>query len=106
MEPSRLLASSGNVFSAEDRSQLTRLGAVGDICFRYFDAQGVPIKSALMQRVIGIEPSMLRAVGRVIGIAGGKRKLQAILAALRGGWIDILITDRRTAEGLVQDDNS
>jgi len=30
------------------------------ICFRYFDAQGEPVKSALMQRVIGIEPSSLK----------------------------------------------
>lgn len=101
MEPSRLLASSGNVFSADERADLSRLGAVGDICFRYFDAQGIPIKSTLMQRVIGIDPTALRAVGRVIGIAGGKRKLQAILASLRGNWIDVLITDRRTAEGLI-----
>ena len=84
---------------------MSRLGAVGDICFRYFDIQGVPIKSPLMQRVIGIDPAMLRAVGRVIGIAGGRRKLQAILAALRGGWIDVLISNRRTAEGLISGNN-
>jgi len=101
MEPSRLLASSGNVFSAEERADLSRQGAVGDICFRFFDAQGQPIKSPLMQRVIGIEPGPLKKVGRVVGVAGGHRKVQAILAALRGGWIDVLITDRRTAESLL-----
>ncbi|MGA8041166.1 MAG: sugar-binding transcriptional regulator [Terracidiphilus sp.] len=101
MEPSKLLASSGNMFTAEERAELSRKGAVGDICFRYFDAQGVAIKSPLMQRVIGIEPATLKDVGRVVGIAGGKRKAQAILAALRGGWIDVLITDRRTAEALL-----
>jgi DNA-binding transcriptional regulator LsrR (DeoR family) len=79
------------------------LGAVGDICFRYFDARGVPIKSPLMQRVIGIEATSLRAVDRVIGVAGGKKKHSAILAALRGDWLDVLITDRRTAEGLISD---
>jgi DNA-binding transcriptional regulator LsrR (DeoR family) len=101
MEPSRLLASSGNVFSAEERADLSRQGAVGDICFRFFDAQGQPIKSPLMQRVIGIEPGPLKKVSRVVGVAGGNRKVQAILAALRGGWIDVLITDRRTAESLL-----
>jgi len=105
MEPSRLLASSGNLFSAEERADLSRLGAVGDICFRYFDTRGVPIKSPLMERVIGIDPGLLRAVDRVIGIAGGRRKLQAILAALRGGWLDVLISDRRTAEGLISGNN-
>jgi len=101
MEPSRLLANSGNVFSASERGELSRLGAVGDICFRYYDAEGTAIKSPLMQRVIGIEPASLRKVDRVVGVAGGRRKLRAILAALRGRWINVLITDCRTAASLL-----
>lgn len=77
------------------------MGAVGDICFRYFDAQGAAIKSPLMQRVIGIEPASLKKIGRVVGVAGGQRKTKAILAALRGKWINLLITDRKTAEDLL-----
>jgi len=100
-EPSKLLAKSGNVFSREERAELSRLGAVGDICFRYFDAQGAAIKSPLMQRVIGIEPAFLKKIGRVVGVAGGQRKTKAILAALRGKWINLLITDRKTAEDLL-----
>jgi DNA-binding transcriptional regulator LsrR (DeoR family) len=101
MEPSRLLASSGNIFSTEERAELSRLGAVGDICFRFFDSNGAPVKSSLMQRIIGIELASLKRTGRVVGVAGGRKKSQAILAALRGGWIDVLITDRRTAEALL-----
>lgn len=91
MEPSRLLASSGNVFSPEERAELSRQGAVGDICFRFFNEEGESIKSALMQRVIGIEAASLKSVSRVVGVAGGRRKVRAILAALRGGWILSLI---------------
>lgn len=101
MEPSRILASSGNIFSAGERAELSRQGAVGDICFRFFDADGAQVKSSLMQRVIGIELSTLRSVKRVVGVAGGRRKVPAILAALRGRWIDILITDQRTANSLL-----
>jgi DNA-binding transcriptional regulator LsrR (DeoR family) len=54
-----------------------------------------------MQRIIGIELASLKRTGRVVGVAGGRKKSQAILAALRGGWIDVLITDRRTAESLL-----
>ena len=100
MEPSRLLATSGNVFSPEERLELQRLGAVGDICFRFFNAQGEPVKSPLMQRVIGIEPESLKRAGRVVAVAGGRKKIQAIHAALLGKWVDVLITDRRTAEAL------
>jgi DNA-binding transcriptional regulator LsrR (DeoR family) len=101
MEPSQLLANSGNVFSPEERAELSRAGAVGDICFRFFDSRGVPIKSSLMQRVIGIEPASLKKIGRIVGVAGGRKKSQAILAALIGKWINVLITDRRTAETLL-----
>jgi DNA-binding transcriptional regulator LsrR (DeoR family) len=101
LEPSKLLASSGNIFSAEERAELSHSGAVGDICMRFFDGEGKPIKSPLMNRVIGIEPSSLKRAHRVVGVAGGPRKVHAILAALRGRWINVLITDRRTAESLL-----
>jgi DNA-binding transcriptional regulator LsrR (DeoR family) len=37
----------------------------------------------------------------VIGVAGGPDKRQAIHAALRGGLIDVLVTDRESAERLL-----
>jgi DNA-binding transcriptional regulator LsrR (DeoR family) len=100
MEPSRMLAVSGNIFSRKERAELQRIGAVGDICFRFFDAEGEPIKSSLMKRVIGIDLVKLRACKRVVGVAGGVPKVQAILGALRGGLIDVIITDQRTAQAL------
>jgi DNA-binding transcriptional regulator LsrR (DeoR family) len=53
-----------------------------------------------MKRVIGIDLVKLRACKRVVGVAGGVQKVNAILGALRGGLIDVLITDQRTAEAL------
>jgi len=103
MEPSRLLSSSGNVFSPEERNDLMKQGAVGDICFRFFDEQGESIKTPLMQRVIGIEPVLLKKVSRVVGVTGGRKKVRATLAALRGGWINVLITDLRAAEALLNE---
>lgn len=103
MEPSRLLSSSGNVFSPEERNELMKQGAVGDICFRFFDEQGESVKSPLMQRVIGIEAASLKKVSRVVGVAGGRKKVRATLAALRGGWINVLITDLRAAEALLSE---
>lgn len=104
MEPSKLLANSGNTFSDEERETLKRQGAVGDICFQFIDANGVPVDSPLMQRVIGIDLATLRRAGRVVGIAGGANKEKVILASLRGKWINVLITDRRTAERLIRSD--
>ena len=102
VEPSKLLASSGNVFSAQELKSLSASGAFGDICLRFFDADGTPVVTPLNDRVIAIELEDLKRADRVVGIAGGKRKTAAIRGALRGQWINVLITDRATAERLVR----
>jgi len=100
-ETSKLLASSGQSFTPEELSRVRRLGAVGDICLRFFDAHGAPVASPLDERVIGITLDQLKRRRRTVGIAGGQRKLAAIRAALEGGLINVLITDHFTAERLV-----
>ncbi len=45
----------------------------------------------------------LAQVDRSIGVAGGTRKYEAILGALRGAWINILITDHHTAQRLAEE---
>ena len=101
VEPSRLLASSGNVFSPAELAQLKAQGAVGDVCLRFFDSAGLPVITPYNDRVIGVSLEQLRQVRRTVGIAGGERKLAAIRGALEGGWINVLITDRYTAEKLI-----
>ena len=105
VEPSRLLAASGNVFSSQELRILENYGAVGDICLRFFDCAGRPVITPLNDRVISIELEQLRRVPRVVGVAGGKRKLAAIRGALRGRWINVLITDAQTARALLAEEN-
>ncbi len=101
VEPSSLLASSGNIFSAEELALLRERGAVGDVLLRFFDPYGVPVLTPLNERVIGMPLQKLKQVRRTIGVAGGQRKIAAIRGALEGQWINILVTDRRTAEQLL-----
>ncbi|HEX4156654.1 MAG TPA: sugar-binding transcriptional regulator [Acidobacteriaceae bacterium] len=103
MEPSHVLVSSGNAYTQKEREHLRELGAVGDICFRFYDAAGKPIRSPLNQRVVGIELDTLKRIERVVGIAGGRGKLAAIRAALLSQRINVLITDLETARSLVND---
>ena len=102
VEPSKLLATSGNVFSPHELRQLSRSGAAGDICLRFFDKEGDPVSTPLNDRVISMDLPTLRKVPRVVGIAGGRRKTTAIRGALAGRWINVLITDRATAERLLR----
>lgn len=101
IEPSKLLMRSGNVFTAEELAMLQERGAVGDICLRFFDQHGQPVMTPLNDRVISMTLDQLRRVKRSVGIAGGPRKLKAIRGAISGGWINVLITDHRTAERLM-----
>lgn len=102
LEPSKLLAESGNIFSPGELELLRNNGAVGDILLRFFDESGRIVKNSLENRVVSMSLKQLRQVDRSIGVAGGERKYRAILAALRGHWINILITDLCTAKRLIE----
>jgi DNA-binding transcriptional regulator LsrR (DeoR family) len=101
IEPSKLLMSSGNVFTADELAMLHEQGAVGDICLRFFDWHGQPVVTPLNDRVISMELEQLKQVKRSVGIAGGPRKINAIRGAINGGWINVLITDQHTAYRLM-----
>jgi len=98
--PSHLLAVSGNAVPGDVAELVRRRGGVGDVCLRYFDADGTVLTGEFNDRILGLRPEQLKAVPRRIGVAGGARKHEAILGALRGGWVDVLVTDSITAERL------
>lgn len=105
-EPSRGLASSGNIFSPQELKLLAAKGAVGDLCLRFFDETGNQVVTELNDRVISMELDQLRNVRRIVGVAGGQRKTRAILGALTGKLINVLITDLSSAERLLASPSS
>ena len=102
IEPSPLLAQSGNIFSPEEYSLLRKANAIGDILERFFDQDGEIVKTGLEKRVISMSLEQLSKVDRAIGVAGCSRKFNAILGALRGHWINILVTDQFNAKRLAE----
>lgn len=101
IEPSPLLRESGNAVAESELPALREAGAVGDVCIRFFDEAGQHIESELDDRVLGIGADTLRAIPRRVAVAGGTRKNTAIKAALRGGWVNVLITDLQVARSLI-----
>ncbi len=93
----------GAVLPAADYEALVQAGAIGDIAMRFFDADGQPVTTSLDERTIGITLDALQQVPRVVGVASGAQKVAAIRAAIRGGLIDVLITDHPTAIQLQTD---
>ena len=101
VDPSPLLRESGNAWDADDRAELIARGAVGDICLRFIDESGAPVASSVDERVVGIDLDTLRGIPRRVAVAGGPAKVAAIRAALRGGWVNVLVTDLSTARALL-----
>jgi len=79
----------------KELNEIRKLGAVGDICARHFDINGNLCQIDLNERVIGIDTDVLKDINYVIGVAGGKAKASAILGVLRGGYINVLISDNK-----------
>jgi DNA-binding transcriptional regulator LsrR (DeoR family) len=61
------------------------------------------VSSPLDERVIGMDLERLKKPKRTVALAGGPRKFTAIKGALRGRFVNVLITDRFTAERLAGD---
>lgn len=77
-------------------------GAVGDISLQFFDKNGSTEKFRnFNQRVAGMPIEQLKKVPKRIGIAGGSHRANAVLGAIRGGFVNILITDIDCAKLLV-----
>lgn len=87
---------SGHI-NIEDSERIIREGAVGDICGRYIDINGRNCYTSLNERIIAISLEDLNKIPTVIGIAAGEMKADIIIGALRGRYIDVLITDERAA---------
>lgn len=102
--PTSVVVRDGSIINQTEVDDLQHRGAVGDIALRFFDCYGQPVWSDVDDRVVGITLEQITRIERVVGVAGGAQKKNALLGALRGGLIDVLITDQLTAR-LLLDDN-
>jgi len=87
---------------AEDVRTLRDHAVVGDILGQFFDASGRVVKLPIHDRRIGIELTDLAQIPKVVGVAGGLHKVDAILGALRGGFLDVLVTNELAALRLLE----
>jgi dihydroxyacetone kinase-like protein len=103
LRPNSTIHTSG-FFESVSLQQYLAKDAVGVVAGRFIDGQGRPIAGPLDDRTIGISLDMLKNIGLRIAVAGGFDKVPAILAALRGGYVSVLITDAATGRGILNAD--
>ena len=81
---------------------LSMQGAVGDMLCHFIDKDGNVIQSSLERRLMSTPLEQLKEMNNSIGVAGGSTKSEAILAALKGNYLDVLITDETTATNVLR----
>ncbi len=89
-------------YDKKDLQKLRDKHVAGDICMQFYDINGdaTPYKSD--NTIIGVDIKKLKKVPYSIGVACGEDKANGILGAIRGKYINTLITDERTARKLYE----
>ncbi len=88
--------------SDKEMERMIEEGAVGDICLRFFDKDGdMESFHCFNDRVASITPDSLRQIDKRVGIANGSNKARAALGAVRGGYVNVLITDVDCAQRMM-----
>ncbi|MDO5376987.1 MAG: sugar-binding transcriptional regulator [Clostridia bacterium] len=103
MHESATVVKSG-VISNNDLFYLRMHHAVGDVLCHFLDKDGELLENPLEDRLISTSLSRLKSMQNVVGLAAGPQKAEAIRAVLRGGYLDVLITDEATANLLLMGD--
>ena len=85
------------VVYGEDLNLRLPKGAVGEVCAHFYDVGGNPVVSEFDDHIISISYKDLVKIPLRIGVAGHVSKLPAILGAVRGGYVNALVTDSETA---------
>jgi DNA-binding transcriptional regulator LsrR (DeoR family) len=90
----------------EEREMFDAVAPAGDILARFFDEHGRQLDTPLRDRVLALELEELAAIPTVVGIVQGTSKARGVLGALRGGHIDVLVTDSDTAHAVLTLDDA
>lgn len=90
-----------DAFPPADQRALAAAGVIADVSGILLRADGSPVENTITARVVGFSASDLRAIRTVIAVAYGEAKAAAVASALRGGFVNALVTHRGMAEALL-----
>ena len=77
-------------------------GGVGEICAHVYNIDGQPCGKEYADRVIGLTLPEIKNIPFRIGVAASAAKALPIYGALRGGYLQALITDEAAARGVLE----
>ena len=85
-----------------DRASVIKAGAVGDVLFNFFDADGKLVDHPINERVMSVPLDIIAKVPVRVLAAGGASKVQALVGALKMVKPTVLITDEYTAKDVLK----
>lgn len=85
---------------AEVRQAAADAGAVGECSGRLLNADGIPVESGLDEQIIAVTIKQLQRTPKVIAVAQGKSRAEAVLAVAKAGFVTTLIVDIPLAQAL------
>jgi deoxyribonucleoside regulator len=88
--------------SRRELDELRQAGAVGDVCGVHFDINGQPACTDFCERLVSIRRPDLLSIPVRLGVAGGEGKADAILGALRGKYVNVLVIDSLAARKVLE----
>ena len=89
--------------SPDDMKQIAEeWGGVGEIGAFVFDIEGHPCAQEYADRVVGLPLPELKRIPFLIGVAATVAKALPVYGALRGGYLNALITDEAAARGIIE----
>lgn len=91
------------IMSSNDIAILQMQNAVGDMLSQYYDINGHRVEFEMHDRFVTSHLDILKELKNVVGVAGGKEKVQPLLGALNGGYLNVLITDLETAQAVLKE---
>ncbi|SFC40452.1 sugar-binding domain-containing protein [Tropicimonas isoalkanivorans] len=94
------LVTSG-MMEPQEMEEIARAGGVGEILGHFFDAKGRPVQTPVTERIVTLPLDVLRD-RRIVAVAGGTMKIDAIEAVLDSGLLKGLIVDEQTARDIVE----
>lgn len=100
--PNLKLSENWHQFYGEDIfAYLEEQQVAGDIVSRFYDINGKHIDNDLDDNLIGIDINELCRIPYRIGVAEAIGKAEAIIGAIRGEYLNILVTTEETAQAIL-----
>lgn len=84
------------------RQAAAEAGAVGECSGRLVNAEGTPVQSGLDEQIIAVTINQLQRTPKVIALAQGKTRAEAVRAVAKAGFITTLIVDVPLAQALTE----